>query len=55
MEKLFYTTNISADLAHHEIFHSKDDKGGISLRQCHLILMFDNLVRVKKYKRSCPR
>ena len=26
---LFYTTNISVDLAHHEIFHAKDGKGGI--------------------------
>ena len=24
-----YTTNISVDLAHHEIFHAKDGKGGI--------------------------
>ena len=26
---LFYTTNISVDLAHHDIFHAKDGKGGI--------------------------
>ena len=26
---LFYTTNISVDLAHHEILHAKDCKGGI--------------------------
>ena len=30
MVYLFYTTNISVDLAYHEIFHSKDGKGGIS-------------------------
>ena len=27
---LFYTTYISVDLAHHEIFHAKVGKGGIS-------------------------
>ena len=27
---LFYTSNISVDLAHHEIFHAKDGKGGIN-------------------------
>ena len=26
---LFYTTYISVDLAHHEVFHSKVGKGGI--------------------------
>ena len=30
MVKLFYTTYISVDLAHHEIFHSKVGKGGIN-------------------------
>ena len=25
-----YTTNISVDLAHHEIFYAKDGKGGIN-------------------------
>ena len=32
MVLLFYTTNISEDLAHHQIFHAKDvghSKGGI--------------------------
>ena len=29
VDKLFYVTNISVDLAHHEIFHAKDGKGGI--------------------------
>ena len=29
MIKLFYTTYISVDLAHHEISHAKDGKGGI--------------------------
>ena len=29
MVKLFYTTYISVDLAHHEIFHAKFGKGGI--------------------------
>ena len=27
---LFYTTNISVDLAHQEIFHAKVGKGGIN-------------------------
>ena len=31
---LFYTTNISVDLAHHEIFHAKDGKGGIETDKC---------------------
>ena len=31
MVKLFYTTYISVDLAHHEIFHAKVGKGGISM------------------------
>ena len=30
MVKLFYTTYISVDLAHHEICHVKIGKGGIS-------------------------
>ena len=29
MVLLFNTTNISVDLAHHEIFNAKDGKGGI--------------------------
>ena len=29
MVYLFYTTNISVDLAHHEIVHAKIGKGGI--------------------------
>ena len=29
MVLLFYTTNISVDLAHHEIFRAKVGKGGI--------------------------
>ena len=29
MVLLFYTTYISVDLAHHEIFRAKFDKGGI--------------------------
>ena len=29
MVYVFYTTYISVDLAHHEIFHAKVDKGGI--------------------------
>ena len=29
MVYLFYTTYISVDLAHHEIFHAKVGKGGI--------------------------
>ena len=28
--KLFYTTNMSVDLAHHEIFHAKVGKVGIN-------------------------
>ena len=30
MVLLFYTTYISVDLAHHEIFHAKVGKGGIN-------------------------
>ena len=30
MVELFYTTNISVDLAHHEIFRTKAGKGGIN-------------------------
>ena len=29
MVQLFYTTYISVDIAHHEIFHAKVGKGGI--------------------------
>ena len=32
MVKLFYTTYISVDLAHHEIFRAKVGKGGINIR-----------------------
>ena len=28
---IFYTTYISVDLAHHEIFHAKVGKGGINI------------------------
>ena len=31
MVYLFYTTIISVDLAHHEIFHAKVGKGGINV------------------------
>ena len=31
MVYLFYTTNISVDLAHHEIFHAKNGEGGINV------------------------
>ena len=31
MVQLFYTTYISVDLAHHEIFHAKVGKGGIKV------------------------
>ena len=31
MVKLFYTTYITVDLAHHEIFRAKVGKGGIYL------------------------
>ena len=29
MVKIFYTTYISVDLAHHKVFHAKMGKGGI--------------------------
>ena len=29
MVLLFYTTNISVDIAHYEIFHAKVGKGGV--------------------------
>ena len=32
MVYLVYTTNISVDLAHHEIFHAKDGEGDIKTR-----------------------
>ena len=31
MISLFYTTDISVDLVHHEIFRAKVDKGGINI------------------------
>ena len=31
MVKVFYTIEISVDLAHNEVFHAKVDKGGIIL------------------------
>ena len=36
MVYLFYTTYISVDLAHHEIFHAKVGKGGIMLNTSRL-------------------
>ena len=33
MVTLFYTTYISVDIAHHEILHAKDGKGGIMLHK----------------------
>ena len=40
MVYLFYTTYISVDLAHHEIFRAKVGKGGINWD----VLCFDNSV-----------
>ena len=34
MVKLFYTTYISVDIAHHEIFRAKVGKGGIKDARC---------------------
>ena len=36
MVLLFYTTYISVDLSHHEIFHAKVDKGGFKNVIIHL-------------------
>ena len=33
MVKLFYTTYISVDLAHHELFHAKVGKDGIKVNE----------------------
>ena len=42
MVQLFHTTNISVDLAHHELFHDKDGKCGINVvttcKKCFMIL-----------------
>ena len=38
MVKLFYTTYISVDFAHHEIFHAKVGKDGISTNELDLRL-----------------
>ena len=35
MVQLVYTSYISVDLAHHEIFHAKVGKGGINLIHLH--------------------
>ena len=35
-----YTTYISVDLAHHEIFRAKVGKGGISTRTCTFACVF---------------
>ena len=37
MVYLFYTTYISVDLAHHEIFRAKVGKGGIIMSKCHIV------------------
>ena len=37
MVKLFYTTYISVDLAHHEIYRAKGGKGGIKPFLAHRI------------------
>ena len=37
MVLLFYTTYISVDIAHHEIFHAKDGKCGIKKVYCNRI------------------
>ena len=36
MVYLFYTSYISVDLAHHEIFHAKVGKGGINFIHLHI-------------------
>ena len=43
--KLFYTTYISVDLAHHKIFHAKVGKGGINLLRSEMVV-------VKRYHTS---
>ena len=61
---LFYTTNISVDLAHHEIFHVKDGKGGIkcigfivnirvNMRFCYLLGDQGIVKRACKPAQSC--
>ena len=44
MVKLFYTTYISVDLAHHEIFHAKVGKGGIIPIIVHLLTCCINVL-----------
>ena len=44
-DMLFYTTVISVDLAHHDIFHAKDGKGGI---KTHTVYESKNTTKVKQ-------
>ena len=46
MVKLFYTTYISVDLAHYEIFHAKVGKCGISYCIVSLMKQILNLITI---------
>ena len=49
MVYLFYTTYISVDLAHHEIFHAKVGKGGII---CFISSLASKLVYFNPYQNA---
>ena len=44
MVELFYTTYISVDLAHHEVFHAKVGKGGINCANFPIMQRIDEQV-----------
>ena len=51
MVELFYTTYISVDLAHHEIFRAEVGKGGINLQRLSTLLSVQALNKGMSY--SC--
>ena len=43
MVLLFYTTYISVDIAHHELFHAKVGKGGITIYISSMLMPRDDV------------
>ena len=49
----FYTTYISVDLAHHEIFHAKVGKGGIKGDNCTRYFGSYCISKQRRLRRAC--
>ena len=57
MVLVFYTTYISVDLAHHEIFRAKVGKGGIKVVRCgtQYLLFYMQSLKSQEFKHAVTR